>query len=99
MKIGGMVFILALIALFLTNTTNHEYKEFIAHTLTKKAEGNVGSIVLPILSPLINSEIIDHTKRTDFLLFTVYQTNLEGCPSEVLGIARNFIIIKTKKNG
>ena len=90
---------LLLVVLFLTNTTNHEYERFVVHNITEKSEGSIGSIVLPVLSPVINDEIIDHTNQTNLLIFTVYRTNLEGCPSEVLGIAKNFIIIKNKKYG
>lgn len=115
--IGGIMSIGLGALAFLTNPQQQDYREYAAHTLNihlkefcRKSNNLPGQwlqnhcyVLVDTARPYLAATIDTHTLRHNFLLFSIYQTNLPVPTSladyqiETIGIFNNFYIYKTEE--
>jgi TonB family protein len=89
-----VAFVLVLIALFgllvYTNPTLDDYEDFLRYSLIGEAETARGPTPPSSVSVLLSEQ----TQRRDYLILSLYRTQIEGKTLRVFGLLRNFFILE-----
>jgi hypothetical protein len=109
---GGLFFLLGL-CLFFTNPSQRKYEEFATEQLIKYARENLCQAKSGELEEAIKSQMCtlmletgkhqvpkligETTQRSDYLLLSMYHTNLYIYSFEVIGVFNNFYVIGVDK--
>ncbi|MBL1211172.1 DUF4359 domain-containing protein [Geminocystis sp. GBBB08] len=109
LSIGGSLLLICSILLFFTNPSQKKYEEFATQQLIKYAKENVcqaksGSIEEAIKSQVCNlmletgknqlPKLIEKTtKNRNYVLFSIYETNLYIYNFETIGFLNQFFVI------
>jgi len=91
--IRPLILILIAIALFATNPTEVQFKEFLKTNFKAEAqkEGGLTGAIMELFSGT-SSWVADlSTERKSYILFSVYNKNISGEERTYVGILNNFI--------
>lgn len=109
LTIGGSLFLIVSIILFFTNPPQKKYEEFAAEQLIKYAKENVCLAKSENIQEAVKSQVCilmietgknqipklieKTTQKRNYLLFSVYETNLYVYNFETIGILNQFFVI------
>ncbi len=109
MTIGGSLFLIFGVLLFFTNPSQKKYEEFAAEQLIKYAKENVCIAKSENIEEAIKSQVCNlmidtgksqvpnliekTTQKRNYLLFSIYETNLYIYNFETIGILNQFFVI------
>jgi Domain of unknown function (DUF4359) len=109
LTLGGSLFLIVSILLFFTNPSQKKYEEFAAEQLIKYAKENVCIAKSDNIQEAVKSQVCvliietgknqvpklieKTTQKRNYLLFSVYETNLYVYNFETIGILNQFFVI------
>lgn len=109
LMIGGTLFLIVSILLFFTNPPQKKYEEFAAEQLIKYAKENVCLAKSDNIEETVKSQICNlmietsksqvpkliekTTQKRNYLLFSLYETNLYLYNFETIGLLNQFFVI------
>ena len=88
---GGLAAVLAL-----TNPKMADYEQFIHASIVQGTQNGdaLTQAVGSLFSGLASAMVVNFTTRSDFLLFSLYETKMAGKDYEALGILGHFFMIR-----
>ena len=98
----GLIITIALVAfialLALTNPDTDEYSDYLREELAREAreEDELAGALMAIFGGLAESVLANATSRDNYVLFSVYTTDLDPDELVVLGILGNFIVLSER---
>jgi energy-converting hydrogenase Eha subunit H len=95
----GLIITIALVAflalLALSNPDADEYSDYLREELAREAgeEDELAGALMAIFGGLAESVLANASSRDNYVLFSIYTTNLDPDELVVLGILGNFIVL------
>lgn len=99
MKQGNVMAIVGIAALFaFTNPNMSDYEQYLRKEIVQNSQNSdvVTQAVSTLFSGLASGLVVNFTTRTNFLLFSLYETNMAQNHYKVLGALGNFVVIEHK---
>ncbi len=99
MKQGIIIATVGIAALFaFTNPDMPDYEQYLRKEIVQNSQNSdvVTQTVSTLFSGLASGLIVNFTTRTNFLLFSLYETNMAQNHYKVLGALDNFVVIQHK---
>ncbi len=81
-----------------TNPDMPDYEQYLRKEIVQNSQNSdvVTQTVSTLFSGLASGLIVNFTTRTNFLLFSLYETNMAQNHYKVLGALDNFVVIQHK---
>jgi hypothetical protein len=93
------IIVVALCGLFVyTNPTMDQYELFLRQKLLQEAQTDEERAVAALLGGFASWVVIQQTVRTDYIFFSIYDTNIENEHVIALGILNNFMLLEVPQS-
>jgi hypothetical protein len=99
-SITAIVLAATVLLFVVTNPTLDDYEDYLRQELAREAreEDEVAGALVALLGGFAGSLLANATTRDNYLLFSVYATDLDTEGLLVLGILGNFLVLRDGEN-